>query len=193
MYRARIGLLFSLLLLLTVGARSADAQVVYNVVVNTSAIAGQSGYVDLQFNPGGVDALDTTAIVNNVTTDGAFTAVATDTGAASGSLPSPPIVTLANTTAFNDLFQAFTFGNSLTFAITFSGMALVPSLPFPVSGSTFALSLYASDQTTPLLTTDIGGSILLLDINPDGSTSVTNFSADLNGSSPVATATLSTE
>ena len=47
-----------------------------------------------------------------------------------------------NSTIYNDIFQGLTFGNSLEFDVTLTGLALTPNMPLPMSGSTFAFSLY---------------------------------------------------
>ena len=168
----------------------ANAQTLYHVAVNTAGVSGQSGYVDLQFNPGGVDALAANATVSSVVTDGTFVGGGMNTGDVSGSLPGPLLVSINNTTVFNDVFQGFTFGNTLACDVTFSGAVLTPTSPLPTSGSAFALSLYASDQITPLLTTDASGSLLQIALNPDGSTTAQTFPSSANGGVPVATATL---
>lgn len=150
------------------------ADVTYHVTVDTSPLSGLVGFLDLQLNPGGTDALDVTATIFNPVTDGTWASTSTNSGGASGTLPGPPNVTIVNSGAINDLFQGMTFGNTLSFDAVFSGTALLPGLPLPLSGSTFSLSLYDT-STMPLLTMQLDGSMLHIDINPDGSTSTVSF------------------
>jgi hypothetical protein len=71
----------------------------------------QDGNLDFQFNPGGSSAKAATASVTNFRTVGGIPAsTATLTGDAAGMLPDP--LTLSNGTAFNDIFQGFTFGST---------------------------------------------------------------------------------
>jgi hypothetical protein len=168
--------LLLLLSALTVGRTQQDWQ----VTLDTSPLNGQTGYIDLQFNPGGLDALAATITLDHVTTDGSLASMATLTGGASGALPGPPNATLTNATQYNDLFQGITFGNKLQFNAAFSGPALTPTQPLPASGSTFAVSLYDASGSTPLLTASPDGSLMHLDLNPDGTTTATLF-ADSNG------------
>ena len=159
----------SLLWLATAGR----AQVTYFVTVDTSPLNGTLGNLDLQFNPGGLDALGASVTITNFLSDGLLASSATTTGGASGTLPGP--VTIANSSGFNDLFQGITFGNSLSFDATFFGPALSPTPPLPTSGSVFALSLYNAAGTAPLLTTSPVGSLLHIATHPNGSTSETGF------------------
>jgi hypothetical protein len=174
--------LCTILLCLAVSAR---AQIMYDVTVNTTTIAGQSGYFDIQFDPDTLDSLPASIGISEFTSDSVFTGGPTVTGDVIGTLPGQ--VTLNNDTPFNDLFQSVTFGNSTTFETTLYGPAFNPLPPYPSGGSTFSMSLYASDGVTPLLTTDPGGSILYIDVNPDGSTVATNFPSDFNGGASVTT------
>jgi hypothetical protein len=107
------------------------------------------------------------------------------TGDATGSLPGTLI--LDNGTAYNDAFQGFTFGNSFKFLLTLSGQAI--DNPGGTFGSSFALSLYDATGTTPLLTTDPNGSVLTVNLNASGSTSVETFPQSSTNSMPVAVAT----
>jgi hypothetical protein len=169
---------------------TANAQVIYHVTADTSAINGTAGNLDFQFNPGGPDALAAQVNVTNVFTDGAAGAGVVTTGDVSGTVFGAGGATLRNTAFFNDIFQEFTYGSNLSFDVTLSGPALTPSMPFPAAGSEFAFSLYDAAGTTPLLTSDVGGAVLTLDIAPDGTTSATTFLTDAGGP-PVVSATVS--
>jgi hypothetical protein len=177
----------SIVLALLCVATHGEAQRSFRISVNTTPVAGQNGYLDLQFNPGGLDALSATATFSDVLTDGILSPAAETMGGASGMLPGPPAPLIINSDGFNDLFQGITFGNSITFLVTFAGGVPLPGTTGPVSGSTFALSLYDAAGITPLLTTALDGSVLHIDLNPDGTLSDAVF-ADPTG---VARATIS--
>jgi len=141
-----------------------QAQKSYHVTTNTSSLTGKTGFLDFQFAKGNAfDSLDATTVLSNVLTDGAFGATSTVSGGASGTLPGT--ATINNTGGFNDLYQSIIFGNTFSFDLTFSGAALNPALSSSY-GSTFAFSLFASDGTTPLLTTDPNGTALDINLNP---------------------------
>jgi hypothetical protein len=180
--------LFSAICLAAVWLGPVEAgPITYVVNVNTSALNGHYGYVDFQFNPGGT-AEAATATVTAFTPAGNLNAADPNnapSGDVSGSLTST--LTLNNDTAFNDFFEGFNIGNSIGFDVTLSGTAL--DSPGGSSGSSFAFSLYDNTGTTPLLTTDPNGSVLTLNVNPDGSTTVETFPQSSTDSNPVAGAT----
>ena len=68
--------------------------------------------------------------------------------------------------------------------MTLSGPAL--DSPGGSSGSSFALSLYDADGRTPLLTTDPNGSVLTVNLNVSGTTSVLTFPQSSTNSTPAA-------
>ncbi len=176
----------ALLLLGLLGPGSAHAGLSFNVSVDTSSLSMQPGFLDFQFNPGDSSALAATASVTLFqTVGGTLSQPATLTGDAAGSLPGA--LTLNNGTAFNDAFQGFTFGDSFGFTLTLSGPAI--DSPAGTTGSAFALSLYAADGVTPLLTTDPNGSVATIDLNANGTASVFTFSQSPTDSTPAATVT----
>src|SRR5271157_4609608 len=176
-------LTFLLLVEVASGPGSVRGSVTYLVDVNTNAIAGQSGNLDFQFNPGGASAESAIATVTNFqSVGGVLSQPATLTGDASGSLPGT--LTLNNGTAYNDVFQGFTFGSNFDFHLTLLGPAL--DSPGGNSGSSFALSLYDAAGVTPLLTTDPNGSVLTVDLNVNGTVSVLTFPQSSTNSIPVA-------
>jgi hypothetical protein len=171
---------------LGLGPCRADS-ITYDVTVNTFGLNGLAGNLDFQFNPGAAAALAATATVTNFQTVGGIPAgTSTPTGDASGVLPGT--LTLDNGTAFNDLFQGFTYGSNFTFDLTLSGPA-VGGTGSSV-GSAFALSLLDSTGTLPLLTTDPNGSVLTIKVNPDGSTSVLTFPQAVDSSIHAASASV---
>ena len=166
------------LLLSAFGPGAARADLTLSLSVDTSSLKGQSGYLDIEFNPGDSSAEAATAIVTNFQTIGGILAQPPIlTGDASGSLPGT--LTLDNGTAYNDVFQGFTFGNSFGFNLTLSGPAI--DSPGGTVGSAFALSLYAADGITPLLTTDPNGSVSTVYLNANGTALAEDFSSEPDG------------
>ncbi len=176
----------ALLLLGLLGPEPAHAGLVFNISVDTASLSGQTGFLDLEFNPGDSSALAATATVTLFQTSGGILAQpAFLTGDAAGSLPGT--LTFDNGTAFNDAFQGFTYGNGFGFTLTLSGPAV--DNPGGTTGSAFALSLYGADGITPLLTTDPNGSVATIDLNADGTTSVYTFPQSPTDNTPAATVT----
>jgi hypothetical protein len=160
--------------------------VIYHVTVDTSALNGESGYVDFQFNPGDSSAETATATITDFhTVGGSLVGSAILTGDASGMLPGA--LTLDNGSAFNDVFQGFTYGSEFSLDVMLSGKALDD--PGGTVGSSFALALYAADGFTPLLTTDPNGSVVTINVNADGTTTSETFPQSPTNSTPAAVAT----
>ncbi len=88
-------------------------------------------------------------------------------------------MTFDNGTAFNDYFEGFTFGSTLSFQVSLYGPALSSPDGTSTSGSTFAFSMFSDPAgTMPALTTDTtDGFAFTVDVNLDGTTTVTNFSS----------------
>ncbi|HTU90200.1 MAG TPA: NF038129 family PEP-CTERM protein [Gemmataceae bacterium] len=155
--------------------RTQAGPITYQVSVDTSQLSGQSGYLDFEFNPGGLGAAAATATVTsfspaaNLNPNDPNNSISGDV---SGSLTGTLI--FDNGTAYNDYFESFAYGNSIQFDVMLSGPALNSSGASPNVnfGSSFAFSLYASDTVTPLLTTDPNGSVLTINVNADATTSV---------------------
>lgn len=162
----RGGALVRILLLVCAGlCSSATFAQTFQITVDTSAIAGTTGYVDFQFNPADENAADASASIS--AWDGSITLFGSPTveGSVTGSLPET--VSLLNSTAFNDYFQTVEFGDTFSFVVEFSGDFAVESSSLATS---FALSLYAADGVTPLLTDDVSGSIVRIELASDGVT-----------------------
>jgi hypothetical protein len=164
------------LLALSFCARETTAQAVtYDVSVNTSSLAGTTGSLDFNFNPGPLISPTASLQILGLSTNGAFVGSPTLTGNVSGALPTT--VAFNNGSAFNDYFQGFKFGTKLSFDINLSG----PALSHPggaTSGSTFAFSMFSNlAGTISALTRDaVNGFAVTASVNPAGTTSVTNFS-----------------
>ena len=144
------------------------------VTVDTSSVAGTAGFLDFTFDPGPFITQSGFATISAFSSDGTLGAP-TITGDVSGTLP--PSITLNNDTPFNDYFTAFTFGNSLNFTLGLGGPAVDSPDGTSTSGSTFAFSMFSSDESTPLLTADsLDGFAFEVDVNLDGTAKLTNFS-----------------
>jgi hypothetical protein len=172
--------------LLLAAAPARAASITYEVHVDTTALSGTDGYLDFQFNPGGLDALAATATITGFNPfDATLIPPAILTGDASGELPAD--VTLGNSGGFNDYFHGLTFGNQFSFFLTLTGDALSPAST-PLSGTAFSLLLFDVDGFTPLLTVDPDGRLASLQIGPAGAVGVETF-ARAQGGDPAATVT----
>jgi hypothetical protein len=156
----------------------ASANSIYDVTVNTSSISGDAGSLDFQFNPGPLVSEPATLQILDFTSNGTLDAPAYPTGDVTGTLPGT--LSFDNLTAFNDYFEDFTFGSTLSFHVSISGTA------GGTSGSTFAFSMF-SDQagTVPVLTSDPNGIAFLENLNTDGTTTPTEVSPEVVATSPV--------
>ena len=188
---------FLLVLFLASLANHAHADsVTYSVAVDTATLAGTTGSLDFNFEPGPFGSLPATVQIRRFGGDGSPSGPATITGDADGSLPSD--LQFDNGTGYNDYFQAFTFGSLLSFDIMLSGPAL-DAATGNASGSTFAFSIFSdTDGTMPALTSNtIDGYAITVDINADGSTTLRNYTQSSTSVTPelptgtlVATATI---
>jgi len=152
------------------------ATTVFQVVVDTSAIAGTNGLIDFQLNPFAVAGGGTAEILGFSSTGGVLGGPLAPIGDVSGALPGT--VTIANTTVFNDYTEQFTFGSDFSFFLRLDGT---------LANNTFFLGLYTPGFGAPLLTS--GDFIGIVDIDANGivQTPVT-FLTDTGGP-PVATFT----
>ena len=156
--------------------------ITYLVTADTSAILAESGFLDLQLEPGPTPTNDVTATVTSFTTNGTLTGAAALTGDVTGQLPSQ--LSFDNQTVFNDYFQGMTFGAKESFDVTLTS-------PVPVGGgpSAFNIAFYASDASTPLLTTSPDGNAGQIVIDGDGVTTPATYSV-LAGQPSALTITL---
>jgi hypothetical protein len=121
----------------------------------------------LQFNPGGSSQLAYAAITNFSIPNGSLVADASNpslTGDVTGALPG--VVTFDNLSPFNDYWQGFQPGTSISFLVTLSG----PAIDQPNGGSfgtTLGVALDGSSGWG-LYTDD--GFVAALDLNGDAST-----------------------
>ena len=176
MCRHRV-LLSALLLCLVCfpGLASAD---VYSVTVDTSSIAGTVGSLDFNFNPGSLVTQGASLQILSFSGDGSLAGSPTLTGDVSGALPAT--LTFDNGTGFNDYFQGFTFGSTVSFDVSLYGPALSSPDGTSTSGSTFAFSMFSDAAgAIPALTSDTtNGSAFTVDVNLDGTTTATNSSVE---------------
>jgi hypothetical protein len=147
------------------------ADLIYNLNIDTSTIAGTSGYLDLQFNPtGGTGVL--TAAVTSLTGDASVGSFMT-----SGNVQGTafPLVFTADNSVIgqiNDAYASATFGNSLGFTVDIS-------TPDNISTASFQVTLYDQDYNV-LLSPDPS--------NPFApSVAELNLAANPSGSAPTVT------
>src|SRR5580658_8609026 len=112
-----------LILLAILAASLASAgPITYNVTVNTSSIAGTAGSLDFNFDPGPLVTQFAQLQILGFTSDGMLAgACPCITGDVSGQLPST--LTFDNGTPFNDYFDDFTYGSTISFAVSLYGPA----------------------------------------------------------------------
>jgi hypothetical protein len=168
---------------ITFSSRQAWANTItYPVLVDTSAVAGLSGFLDFQFAPGDATTQPAFVTLTNFITDGTLLGPPNVNGGVTGTLPGT--LTIDNSTAFNDYFEQFTFGSSFAFNLMLDGPALQIPNGTANSGSTFGLALFDSAQN-PILTADPNGFAGLVNVKLDGSTFTTVFASDSHGGAPV--------
>jgi hypothetical protein len=178
-------LLFVTPFLCVVSLASAEP-ITYDVTVDTSSISGTAGSLDFNFNPGPLVTQSASLQILGFASDGSLDNCAANvqgfcaTGDVAGQLPAT--VTFDNGTGFNDYFDDFTFGSTLSFQVSLYGPALSAPDGVSASGSTFAFSMFSDAAgTVPAITTDTtDGFAFALDVNLDGTTTVNNFSSETN-------------
>jgi hypothetical protein len=157
---------------------SALADIIYDVTVNTSSVTGTPGSLDFNFNPGPLVTQAASLRLISFSSDGSLAGSSMFNGNVSGILPAT--VTFDNGTAFNDYFEGFTFGSTLSFGVDLYGPALTSPDGISTSGSAFAFSMFSDAAgTIPALTTDAtDGFAVTITVNLDGSTTLHNFSTE---------------
>ena len=177
--------LFLLAAVVSILAGSASAGVItYDVAVNTSSLSGTAGSLDFQFNPGPLVSQAADLQILSFSSDGSLSACAANiqgfcaTGDVTGTLPGT--LTFNNGTGFNDYFDDFTFGNTLSFKVSLYGPALSTPDGISTSGSVFAFSMFSDAAgTIPALTADTTDEFAFtVVVNLDGTTTVTNSSSE---------------
>lgn len=155
---------------------AAASSITYTVTADTAGISGQSGYIDLQLEPGPTTTGLVTASVLNFKTNGTLTGSASLTGDVTGQWPAA--LSFDNQTVFNDYFQPLDFGTTESFTVTLNG-------PTPLGGgpSAFNIAFYAADGATSLLTVSPDGDAGQIVVNADGTTAATTFASGPNAGS----------
>ncbi len=163
-------------LLLCVAVSASAAPITYDVTINTSSIAGTAGSLDFNFNPGSLTTQSASLQILGFSSDGSLAGSPALTGDVGGALPST--VTFDNGTGYNDYFEGFTYGSTLSFDVSLYGPALSSPNGISTLGSTFAFSMFSdSAGTIPVLTNDmIDGFAFTVNVDLNGSTTVTNYS-----------------
>ncbi len=87
---------------------------VYDVTIDTTDLSGTDAYLAFDLIDGDSVAANNTATISNFLTDGNL-GMADSTGGVSGALPGT--VTITDTDAFNELLQAATLANSISFRL----------------------------------------------------------------------------
>ena len=167
-----------ILLAILAASLASAGPITYDVTVDTSSITGTAGSLDFNFNPGPLVTQFAELQILNFTSDGMLAgACPCITGDVTGQLPAT--LTFDNGSGFNDYFDDFTYGTTISFAVSLYGPALSSPDGVSTSGSTFAFSMFSDPVgMTPVLTSDTtDGFAFTIDVNLDGSTTVTNYSA----------------
>lgn len=140
---------------------------VFQLAVDTSSIAGTTGAIDFQFNPG--PNTFQSAAVEVSAFAGAQSTSDQQTGSVTGG-PLPNALTMNNTGALNEDLESIVFGDTFSLTLDFSGTAINnPGGSNPQSGSIFTLGLFSDAAATmPVLTYDPNGFIFEEIINPGG-------------------------
>lgn len=143
-------------------ARAAIATT-FDVFINTTAISGAAGLVDLQLNPGSATAPAATAWLSNVSGPAFGSNPLQVDGNVTGALPGNTV--FDNGTAFNALLQEVpVFFQGLGFRVEFGGSFLSA---LSGDGTTFSLALLAPDLSViPTFNTDLAGRMLTFELSP---------------------------
>jgi hypothetical protein len=154
------------------------AAIVYDISVNSSSVASQPGYLDVQFNPGqSPGAPPATATISQfVLGGGALGGPALLDGDVTGSLPG--VVAFGNGSPFNAILQPLSsIGNSTSFRVSFDGDFLTAA-----SSVDTAFSLALLDAAfNPLLSSDpTDGRLVVFDLGSHGAVTFSSFSTAIS-------------
>jgi hypothetical protein len=168
--RKRNYILLALLMLLCASANA--AAIPYRVFIDTSSISGTAGSLAFAFDPGFGLYQSATADILNFSPAANLGAAPLVADSVSGTLP--PSITLSN--AANALYMVgFTYASTISFNVIFDGPAITSPDGVSNSGTTFAFFMLNDDQSVPFLTSNVQGFAFLIDINLNGTTTVTDF------------------
>jgi hypothetical protein len=151
------------------------AAIAYDVTLHTSVVAGQIGFLDLQFNPGqSAGAPQAAATLSQFALGGGtLGGTAQIDGDVTGSLPSA--VVFANSTGLNAILQPVSsIGDSVSFRVTFGGDFLTTSSSV---GTVFSFALLDS-AFAPLLVDDPAGySVVTFELSGNGAVTPSVFAS----------------
>ena len=167
----------------------------YQVTVDTSAVNGQTGYIDLQFNPasGGSSSQDAWIQIQNlsgatVNFDSSDPNQGAVGGGVSGSLPG--MLMIENLGSTEEYTAGITFGSTMTFNLVFGGPTVdTPDPADFASGSLFTLDFINAGFTDYVLDSDPSGATpIQIALNNDGTTTPNPTGTNPNASfGPVLT------
>ncbi|MET0323347.1 MAG: NF038129 family PEP-CTERM protein [Duganella sp.] len=148
----------------------ASAASVFQVEIDTSSLLaanGNTGWIDLQFNPGNAGTPYAQALLTDFTGFG-DAATAQTAGSVSGSLAGGYVIGNDAADGYNDLFHAVNFGGKVGFTVRFSG-DIDPAAS--ALGSAFGVSLY-NNNLAALGTSDPAGQLVWLNWTSVGNATV---------------------
>jgi hypothetical protein len=160
----------------------------YDVTVDTSSVFGTAGSLDFNFNPGPLITQAASLQILNFSSDGTLAGnCPCGIGDVSGQLPAT--LTFDNGTGFNDYFDGFTFGSTLSFEVSLYGPAISSPDGVSTSGSAFAFSMFSdAGGTIPVLTADpLDGFAFTVDVNLDGTTTLGYYYPEWSPTTVVST------
>jgi hypothetical protein len=164
--------LFAGALLLPVGAVKADTS--YTVLVDTHTLDGTTGSIDFQFNPG-VGTFQSATVDVTHFAGGAYGGSQTTYGSGGDVIggPFPNAISITNVAGLdNEVLDSYTFANSLSFTLDFSGTAITSNNGSDTAGSLFAFSIFSDPAgTVPVLTPDPNGIALTVNLSDQGALS----------------------
>jgi hypothetical protein len=171
------------------------APITYDITVNTTPLAGTSGKLDFQLNPGVLTSPNANVTITNFNSQSMLQGAPQLDGGATGALTGS--ATIVNSDGFNALLQDVMFGSSFSFRLIFDGSFLSsPSL----DGTTFSLNLLNPLSFLPLglsnpsgnfITGSLVGGLISFtsDAAPIGNGSaVTGINAPVTGTVPIPAA-----
>lgn len=161
-----------LALALSACASLASAASVFQIEIDTSSLVaanGNTGLIELQFNPGNGGTPYAQVLLNNFVGFG-DPASAQVAGNVSGSLAGGYTIGNNDIGGWNDLLHAVNFGGKVGFTVSFSG-----DLDPGASGleSAFGVALLNSDTYIPLGTNDVFGNLVVMNWNSLGNVTAT--------------------
>lgn len=158
-------------------ALPAQAGLLYSVSIDTQALAGSNGYLDFGL-VGLADSPSASVAISGLAGGSAQGSAQLD-GDATAAVDGWSI---GNGGAFNAVLQGWNFGTTLSFLLDFNGDWLGTSTG---SGTSFAFKLW-DDSWNTLLTTDVMGDLLRIELVAGGDSLVSLFAQDAGGTpSPV--------